>query len=69
MAGVKPKDGDWSPLDVFFFQKVAGDKVLSAFIIDVLPDNTIALELIESVEGQDQSIANLLIDNSHATSA
>lgn len=66
---MKPIDGDWSPLGAFFFQKAVGDKVLSSYVTEVLPDKTVVLELIDSIEGQDSSIAQLLIDNSHATSA
>lgn len=68
--GVKPTAGDWSPQNALFFKKFVDNRVFSSYVMEVLEDKTLRLQLNDVLSGEkDIDVAKYLVENCHATVA
>lgn len=70
LFGVKPTAGDWSPQNALFFKKFVDNRVFSSYVMEVLQDKTLRLQLNDVLSGEkDIDVAKYLVENCHATVA
>ena len=67
---MKPSDGDWSVPNVLFFKKfLERVSTFTSTVMDVLPDQTLVLQLFDLTGRNEVSVAQYLVDNYHASLA
>jgi len=69
LSGVKPIDSDWSVDDALFFKEKVDRKDYCCYVMDILPENTIKLQMIDVSGVNDVMISQFLIDTRHALPA
>jgi len=69
LAGVKPIDIDWSVDDALYFKQLVDGKDLCCYVMDVLPEKKILLQMIDVSGKDDKILSKMLIDARHALPA
>jgi len=69
ILGVKPIDIDWSVDDALYFKQLVDGKDLCCYVMDVLPEKKILLQMIDVSGKDDKILSKMLIDARHALPA
>lgn len=65
--GVKATDVDWSPQNVLFFKKCVDQKALTCTVMGHLQGKSLSLQLFDLRGRNEISVAQLMIDQCHAS--